>query len=125
VSSLYLCLAVCLAGTSHRWAQDAEDWGFTQFLSLEDALDPDRGFTLDDTLKIKVEVQVQVTRGYESYDGAFVCQVCCKKHSVGDCMHMFKGLMYARVQERRLQQVWGETMHAMLVVSCSALQCVM
>lgn len=69
IPSLFLCLSAHIISTTittesqHKWNKDASDWGFTQFLPYLDALNPDKGFLVNDTLKIKVEIQVQVRMG--------------------------------------------------------------
>jgi ubiquitin carboxyl-terminal hydrolase 7 len=42
----------------HLFTENANDWGFTAFCSLPELEDPTRGFIVDDTIKIKVEVTV-------------------------------------------------------------------
>jgi hypothetical protein len=50
----------CCAESSHKWNKDASDWGFTQFLPVADAMNPDKGYVHNDSIKLKVEIQVQV-----------------------------------------------------------------
>eukprot|EP00775_Hariotina_reticulata_P001261 gene1261-1601_t len=45
--------------SSHKWSSNETDWGFTQFIPLVDLQDPEKGFLVNDTLQIKVEIQVQ------------------------------------------------------------------
>lgn len=49
-----------LTESVHTWSSEAEDWGFTLFLPLEAALDPDKGYCLNDTLKLKAEITVEL-----------------------------------------------------------------
>jgi hypothetical protein len=51
---------VLCAESNHKWSKDASDWGFTQFMPYVDAVSPEKGYLVNDTLKIKVEIQVQV-----------------------------------------------------------------
>ncbi|KAL4539456.1 hypothetical protein Ndes2437B_g02171 [Nannochloris sp. 'desiccata'] len=44
--------------THHMFTESANDWGFTAFCSVPEIEDPTRGFIVDDTLKIKVEITV-------------------------------------------------------------------
>lgn len=44
--------------THHIFTENANDWGFTAFCSVPEIEDPTRGFIVDDTLKIKVEITV-------------------------------------------------------------------
>jgi ubiquitin carboxyl-terminal hydrolase 7 len=57
-----VCAAAAAACTesSHKWNSNATDWGFTQFMLLGELLDPERGFVVNDTVKIKVEITVEV-----------------------------------------------------------------
>jgi len=47
-------------GSRHKWCREASDWGFTKFKQYSDVVNPDNGFLLDDTMKVQVEVNVQV-----------------------------------------------------------------
>lgn len=55
-----LCCPVLCADSQHKWNKDQADWGFTQFIPYADAVNPEKGYLLNDTMKIKVEIQVQV-----------------------------------------------------------------
>eukprot|EP00878_Enallax_costatus_P010709 GHUV01011185.1.p1 GENE.GHUV01011185.1~~GHUV01011185.1.p1 ORF type:complete len:671 (+),score=192.28 GHUV01011185.1:167-2179(+) len=48
----------------HKWSQQETDWGFTQFISLAELHDADRGFLVDDRVIIKVEITVQRDERY-------------------------------------------------------------
>ncbi|KAF6255465.1 hypothetical protein COO60DRAFT_1641474 [Scenedesmus sp. NREL 46B-D3] len=50
--------------SSHKWSQNETDWGFTQYMLLGELLDPERGFIVNDTVKIKVEITVQRDERY-------------------------------------------------------------
>jgi hypothetical protein len=63
-----LLLLLC-AESVHKWNKDASDWGFTQFMPFADAVNPEKGYLLNDTLKIKVEIQVQVRTGRQQLHG--------------------------------------------------------
>lgn len=71
--SAFSCCVLC-AESVHKWNKDASDWGFTQFMPFVDAVNPEKGYLLNDTLKIKVEIQVQVRRITEDSQGG--CQCC-------------------------------------------------
>ncbi|KAK9823704.1 hypothetical protein WJX72_004794 [[Myrmecia] bisecta] len=45
----------------HVFRESANDWGFTQFLPLQDLHDCARGFLVNDTMKLRVEVNVDRT----------------------------------------------------------------
>jgi hypothetical protein len=62
---LRLLLLLLVAESFHKWSQNETDWGFTDFISLDELLQPDRGFVVNDTVKIKVEITVQVRLGRE------------------------------------------------------------
>jgi hypothetical protein len=51
------------AESSHKWSQNETDWGFREFMLLAELLEPERGFLVNDTVKFKVEITVQVRRG--------------------------------------------------------------
>jgi ubiquitin carboxyl-terminal hydrolase 7 len=44
--------------TRHLFTEHANDWGFTAFCSIPEIEDPTRGFIVDDTIKVKVEITV-------------------------------------------------------------------
>jgi ubiquitin carboxyl-terminal hydrolase 7 len=44
--------------THHVFTESANDWGFTAFCTVPEIEDPQRGYIVDDTIKIKVEVTV-------------------------------------------------------------------
>eukprot|EP00883_Tetradesmus_obliquus_P008816 jgi/Sobl393_1/19554/SZX64323.1 len=50
--------------SSHKWSQTETDWGFSQCMLLAELHDPERGFIVNDTLKIKVEITVQRDERY-------------------------------------------------------------
>lgn len=50
--------------TSHLFTQNETDWGFTQFHPLADVNDPAKGFLMNDTLTIRVEINVQRDERY-------------------------------------------------------------
>ena len=46
------------AETQHQFILNEPDWGFSQFMPLEDALAPDKGFLVDDSMTVKVKIEV-------------------------------------------------------------------
>ncbi|KAL6782343.1 hypothetical protein ACKKBG_A06435 [Auxenochlorella protothecoides x Auxenochlorella symbiontica] len=52
---------------THTFLGTENDWGFNTFMLLNDLVDPSRGLLVDDTLRIKVEVEVRVPEDF-SYD---------------------------------------------------------
>jgi hypothetical protein len=56
------CCCCAAAESSHKWSQAETDWGFTGFMLVGELTDPERGFLVNDTVKIKVEITVQVRR---------------------------------------------------------------
>ncbi|CAI5494319.1 unnamed protein product, partial [Closterium sp. Naga37s-1] len=44
--------------TSHQFNEKESDWGFTSFMSLQDLNDPSKGYLINDTLVVEVEVNV-------------------------------------------------------------------
>lgn len=53
--------------TAHTFTAAESDWGFTQFCPLSDVLDPRKGYLVNDTLELRVEINVQKDERY-SYD---------------------------------------------------------
>mmetsp|Transcript_35695 Transcript_35695/g.79387 ORF Transcript_35695/g.79387 Transcript_35695/m.79387 type:complete len:1131 (+) Transcript_35695:131-3523(+) len=53
--------------TAHTFTQHESDWGFTQFMPLDDLKDPQNGYVVNDTIILRVEIQVQRDERY-SYD---------------------------------------------------------
>ncbi|XP_074565109.1 ubiquitin C-terminal hydrolase 13-like [Curcuma longa] len=54
--------------THHQFNERESDWGFTSFMPLTEVYDPSRGFLLNDTLVVEVEVFVKRIIDYWSYD---------------------------------------------------------
>lgn len=52
------------ADTEHTFEGRENDWGFTQFVSLNEVLDPANGFLVDDTLTLKVKLRVIPAESY-------------------------------------------------------------
>lgn len=56
----FLCpLCPQLTEASHTFTNNANDWGFTQFLTVADAMDESKGYVIDDKLELKVSIKVQ------------------------------------------------------------------
>jgi ubiquitin carboxyl-terminal hydrolase 7 len=53
-----------MAEASHHFTSTEADWGFSQFFPLEDIANPNNGWLVDDTLIIKVSVEVQPDMRY-------------------------------------------------------------
>jgi hypothetical protein len=53
------------AESSHKWSKNDCDWGFREFMPLAALLDPQRGFVVNDTVRIKVNIAVKVRQGPE------------------------------------------------------------
>ena len=52
------------ADTDHTFEGKENDWGFTQFVSLHEIMDPLLGFLVDDALKLKVKIKVEHPDSY-------------------------------------------------------------
>ncbi len=50
--------------TTHTFSADTTDWGFMQFISLAELNDPAKGYLVDDTLQLRVELTVQRDEKY-------------------------------------------------------------
>lgn len=48
-----------MLGATHTFTNQATDWGFTQFLPLQDAQNPRIGYLVDDTLILNVSISVE------------------------------------------------------------------
>ena len=46
--------------SKHAFSEEANDWGFNQFIPLSTVMDDGEGFLVDDALLVKAEVQVGV-----------------------------------------------------------------
>ncbi|KAI5435678.1 hypothetical protein KIW84_022194 [Lathyrus oleraceus] len=54
--------------TQHQFNARESDWGFTSFMPLGELYDPGRGYLVNDTLIIEVEVLVRKIVDYWNYD---------------------------------------------------------
>ena len=52
------------AETDHTFEGKENDWGFTQFVSLHEIMDPSLGFLENDALKLKVKIKVEHPDSY-------------------------------------------------------------
>lgn len=55
--------------SKHAFSAEANDWGFNQFIPLSTVMDENEGFLVDDTILVRVEVQVgffDLAEGHES-----------------------------------------------------------
>jgi len=54
--------------STHLFNGKESDWGFTQFMSLENIYAPEKGYLVDDALTIEAKVKVRTEDNYFSYD---------------------------------------------------------
>lgn len=46
----------CLVDSYHQFNKHKSDWGFTSFMTLTEFYDPSRGYLVNDTLVVEVDV---------------------------------------------------------------------
>ena len=47
---------MCAEDKQHKFDKTSQDWGFNTFCPLADVLNPAKGFLVNDTMRIHVEV---------------------------------------------------------------------
>jgi len=60
IAVLFLWLYFHYVDTQHQFNEQESDWGFTSFIRLGKLHDPRRGYLMNDTLVVEVEVTCNV-----------------------------------------------------------------
>ena len=61
------CSLLWRADSAHTFTHTAADWGFTQFATVDEILDPRNGFLNHDVVTLRVQIQIQSDERF-SYD---------------------------------------------------------
>lgn len=80
--------------TQHTFTSHETDWGFTQFFPLDELLDTRKGFLLEDTIVLKVEITIQKDERYAYDSRKETCHVGLKNQGATCYMNSLLQYLY-------------------------------